>query len=113
MVALALAFVSARVVDLVQEGFTAARVALIVSSRPDEVRQGIFRRLGRGVTVLEGRGGFSGAPRPVLLVVVSAPEVHRLKRLLAELDREAFVTISPAKEVLGEGFAPIQRETEG
>jgi uncharacterized membrane-anchored protein YitT (DUF2179 family) len=110
MVALALAFVSSRVVDLVQDGFTAARVAFIVSRRPDEVRGAVLERLGRGVTVLSGRGGFSGEPRAVLYVVVSAAEVGHLKRMLAEVDREAFVTIAPAKEVLGEGFAPVRAE---
>jgi uncharacterized membrane-anchored protein YitT (DUF2179 family) len=113
MVALAMAFVSARAVDLVQEGFPAARSAIIVSTRPDDVRDAIFERIGRGVTYLEGRGGFRGDTRPVLLVVIAANEVVRLKRLLAEVDREAFVTISPAKEVLGEGFAPIHPSEEG
>jgi uncharacterized membrane-anchored protein YitT (DUF2179 family) len=37
----------------------------------------------------------------------------RLKRILAEIDRDAFITIAPAKEVMGEGFGQIQRETEG
>jgi uncharacterized membrane-anchored protein YitT (DUF2179 family) len=110
MVALALAFVSSRVVDLIQDGFTAARVAFIVSRRPEEVRTAVLGRLGRGVTVLSGRGGFSGEPRAVLYVVVASAEVGHLKRLLAEVDREAFVTIAPAKEVLGEGFAPVRPE---
>ena len=112
MVALAMAFVSARAVDLVQEGFTAARTAFIVSSRPDEVRDAIFDRIGRGVTYLEARGGYGGKSRPVLLVVIAANEVVRLKRLLAEVDRDAFVTIAPAKEVLGEGFEPMGHEGE-
>lgn len=107
MVALALAFVSARVVDLVQEGFSSTRIALIVSRRPEAVRTAVFERLGRGLTLLEARGGFSDEPRPVLFVAVASNEVVRLKRILAEVDKEAFVTIAPAKEVLGEGFAPI------
>lgn len=110
MVALALAFVSARVVDLVQEGFASTRIALIVSRRPEEVRRAVFERLGRGLTLLEARGGFSDEPRPVLFVAIASNEVVRLKRILAEIDRDAFVTIAPAKEVLGEGFAPIHGE---
>jgi len=106
MVALALAFVSARVVDLVQDGLSTARAALIVTTKPDQVRAAVIERLDRGVTILEGQGGFSGENRPVLFVVVSASEVVRLKRIMAEVDRKAFITITPAKEVLGEGFAP-------
>jgi len=106
MVALALAFVSARVLDLVQAGFSAARAALIISSSPDVVREAVLGRLGRGVTVLQGHGGYTGEQRPVLYVVVSPHEVGRLKRLVAQVDPAAFVAITPAQEVLGEGFAP-------
>jgi len=55
-------------------------------------------------------GGFTGEPRPVLYVVIAAHEVGRLKRLVAEVDRTAFVAITPAQEVLGEGFAPMHKE---
>jgi uncharacterized membrane-anchored protein YitT (DUF2179 family) len=106
MVALALAFVSARVLDLVQEGFSAARAAVIISEQPERVKQAVLQRLGRGVTVLHGQGGFTGQDRPVLYVVLATHEVGRLKRLVAEVDRHAFVAITPAQEVLGEGFAP-------
>ncbi len=106
MVALALAFVSARVLDLVQAGFSAARAAFVISEQEAAVRQAVLGRLGRGVTVLRGEGGYTGEDRPVLYVVVAAHEVGRLKRLVAEVDPRAFVAITPAQEVLGEGFAP-------
>lgn len=112
MVALALAFVSARVLDTVQEGFSAARAALVISERHEAVKAAIFERLGRGVTVLRGEGGFTGDPRPVLYVVVAASEAGRLKRLVAEVDPTAFVAVTPAQEVLGEGFAPHATEEE-
>jgi uncharacterized membrane-anchored protein YitT (DUF2179 family) len=110
MVALALAFVSARVLDVVQSGFAAARSALIISTAPERVKTAVLERLGRGVTVLAGQGGYTGEPRPVLYVVVAAHEVGRLKRLVAEADPEAFVAIAPAQEVLGEGFSPHPEE---
>lgn len=106
MVALALAFVSARVVDLVQDGLSTARAAIIVSAKPDEIRSAVIDRLNRGVTILHGEGGYSQEERTVLFVVVNAAEVVRLKRILAEVDRKAFITITHAREVLGEGFAP-------
>ncbi|MDD5563754.1 MAG: YitT family protein [Thermoanaerobaculaceae bacterium] len=112
MVALALAFVSARVLDLVQEGFSAARAALIISEHCDAVREAVLGQLGRGVTVLHGQGGFTGEKRPVLYVVVAPHEVGRLKRLVAQVDRSAFVAITPAQEVLGEGFSPHAGEEQ-
>jgi uncharacterized membrane-anchored protein YitT (DUF2179 family) len=110
MIALALAFVSARVLDVVQAGFSAARAALVISERPDDVRRAVLERLGRGVTVLRGEGGFTGEERPVLYVVVASHEAGRLKRLVAEVDPAAFVAITAAQEVLGEGFAAHKGE---
>ncbi len=105
MVALALAFVSARVLDTVQAGFSVSRQAMIITSKPGPVRDAIFRHLGRGVTMLEASGGFTGRIRPMLYVVVAAYEVGRLKLRVSEVDPGAFVAISKAQEVLGEGFA--------
>ena len=110
MVALALAFVSARVLDMVQAGFAAARAALVISSRPEEVKAAVLERLGRGVTILHGEGGYTGSPRPVLYVVVAAHEVARLKRLVVDVDPTAFVAITPAQEVLGEGFSAHEED---
>lgn len=110
MVALALAFVSARVLDVVQSGFSVARTALIIAAEPRQVMDAVFERLGRGVTVLDAIGGYTGQARPVLMVVVAAHEVGRLKRLVAEADANAFVAILPSQEVLGEGFTPHSRE---
>ncbi len=110
MIALALAFVSARVVDVAAEGFSTARAAMIITREADAVRLAVLERLGRGVTVLRGTGGYTGQERPVLYIVLRPGEVAQLKRILADVDRRAFVAIAPAKEVLGEGFAAHRRE---
>jgi uncharacterized membrane-anchored protein YitT (DUF2179 family) len=111
MVALALAFVSSRVLDMVQAGFSASRQAMIITDDPDGVRDTIFAHLNRGVTLLEARGGFTGRARPMLYVVVGAHEVGRLKLRVAEVDPNAFVAISKAQEVFGEGFTSAEPET--
>lgn len=105
--AVLVAFVSGRTVDLVIEGATAyARQAIIITQRPDHIRSAILHTLGRGVTVLEGRGGFTANERTVLLSVVAQSEVSGLKKIVHECDTQAFVVFSDAKEVLGEGFRP-------
>lgn len=109
MVALALAFVSARVLDTVQAGFSVSRQAMIITNKPSRVRDAIFRNLGRGVTFMEASGGFSGKTRPMVYVVVAAHEVARLKMRVSEVDPEAFVAISKAQEVLGAGFTPAEQ----
>lgn len=100
-------FISARAVDTVHEGLTLGRAAFIVSEKHDMLREGIVGRLGRGVTILEARGGFTGKDRPVLYVVVSRPQITALKRMVAEVDPLAFVVVSEVHDVLGEGFRPL------
>ncbi|HQE93517.1 MAG TPA: YitT family protein [Anaerolineae bacterium] len=102
--ALVVNFVSGRVVDFVQEGVGYARSVLIVSDAHARVRQAIFEQLERGVTVLEARGGYTETPRPALYVVVYRTQITQLKNIIAEIDPNAFVVVSEAHEVLGEGF---------
>jgi uncharacterized membrane-anchored protein YitT (DUF2179 family) len=102
--ALLLAFVSSRVIDVVQEGLSQSRSTFIISRRPDQVKQAILEQMERGVTVLYGEGAFTGEPREVLLCAVPQSELSRLKRLIQTADPEAFVIVVPAHEVLGEGF---------
>lgn len=105
--ALIVNFVSGRVVDVVQEGIGYARAALIVTDQDQAIRQAIFEKLDRGVTLLEARGGYTEKPQAALYAVVSRAQVTRLKRLIAEVDPAAFVVISEAHEVLGEGFRAV------
>ncbi|MNW07910.1 hypothetical protein D3C71_2046030 [compost metagenome] len=64
----------------------------------------ILYDLDRGLTRLDGHGGYTGEGRTVLMVVVGQNEVPRLKQLVRNIDPEAFVIISNTAEVLGEGF---------
>ncbi|MCD6520397.1 MAG: YitT family protein [Anaerolineae bacterium] len=97
-------YVSSRLVDLVQEGLARSRSAFIISERHAEIRQAILSQLDRGVTILEGKGGYTAQERPVLLCALSQAEVSRLKRLVQEIDPQAFVILFPTSEILGEGF---------
>ncbi len=102
--AMIVAFVSGRVIDVVIQGFNTARAALVISDEADAIRTRVIAELGRGLTVLEGYGGYSRTPRQVLYCVVARSEVSHLKRLAKDVDPSAFVVISRAQEVVGEGF---------
>lgn len=101
MVALLLAGVTSKSLDAVLHGLSATRQALIISDRHEEITASVLGNLARGVTRLEGTGGFSGDPKPVLLVVVMRHEAQRLKRRIQEIDPDAFVVISTPSEVQG------------
>lgn len=105
--ALLVAFVSGRTIDVVLEGASYARQAIIISTRPDRVRSAILHTLGRGVTLLDGRGGYTTNERTVLLSVVAQSEISLLKAIVRDCDPEAFVVFSNVNEVLGEGFHPV------
>jgi len=104
-------YISSRVLDTVQEGLGYARAVFIVTERVEAMREGVLKQVGRGLTVLQAQGGFSGEPKPVIYVVVSRTQISSLKRLIADIDPNAFVVVSQAHEVLGEGFRPVAEES--
>ncbi|WP_051431009.1 YitT family protein [Thermicanus aegyptius] len=104
MYTLVAVYIASRVIDFVQEGFYAAKEAIIISEKAKEISATIIKELERGVTLLEGKGGYTGTDREVLLCVVGRNELIRLKTLIHQIDPHAFVVVSDAYDVLGEGF---------
>jgi len=97
-------FATSKTIDIIQTGFQTSKAAFIISNYPDRVSAAILHELDRGLTKLQGFGGYTGDERPVLLAVVGQNEVVRLKLLVRQEDPNAFVIITNAAEVLGEGF---------
>ena len=97
-------YASSRLIDVVMVGLAREKACYIISTQHERVKQEIMQKLDRGVTVLRAEGGYSGQERPVLLCVLSAQEMGRLKAIVREADENAFLFISDAHEVLGEGF---------
>ncbi len=67
--------------------------------------------MGRGVTLLKGKGAYTGTEKEVLFVVVSRPELPRLKQLVHAVDPYALVTVHDVRDVLGEGFTYEKEST--
>lgn len=97
-------FLTSRVIDLVQEGETYGKAALIISETAEAIRVAIVSELERGVTVFRATGGYTGKERQALLCVVTQAELSRLKSLVATQDKRAFVIVGNVFEVLGEGW---------
>lgn len=83
-------------------------MALIVTDKAKAVSDRILSDLKRGVTALAGRGMYTGAEHAVLMCALTVTEVHNLKSAVAAEDPRAFVIVSPAQEVLGLGFNPLE-----
>jgi uncharacterized membrane-anchored protein YitT (DUF2179 family) len=96
--------ISSKVVDLVQEGFYAAKGLQIITAHPKHIAARIMDEVGRGVTILSGVGAYTGQPRSILYVVLQRGELAVVKQIVHSLDPAAFMVVNDVHEVLGEGF---------
>ncbi|MCK4756129.1 YitT family protein [candidate division WOR-3 bacterium] len=97
-------FLSSKVIDLVLEGMDYARAAFIISTKQDKIIDGIYDKMRRGVTVLDGYSPYTKEKRPVIMCVITKKETHIFKSLIKDIDDNAFVILTDVFEVLGQGF---------
>ena len=94
--------------DRAIDGFSKRYTALIITQYPYDMKDAIINRLHRGVTFLYGEGGFSGLKRHILYCVVNQYEMAALKKILSEIDVNAFMTLMETREVYGTFFEKRQ-----
>ncbi|WP_203641130.1 YitT family protein [Levilactobacillus andaensis] len=97
-------YIFARIVNFTQEGAYAARGIIVVSDHHQEITDNIMDELGRGVSLIDGEGGYSHQSRKMIYVVVAPSELHRLRQIIQRNDPRAFVSVINVNEALGEGF---------
>jgi uncharacterized membrane-anchored protein YitT (DUF2179 family) len=97
-------YVTSKTIDIVQIGWGRSKMAMIITNQQKEIQDAILHEIDRGVTRLAAHGGFTNNERPVLMCVVDQTEFTKLKQLVKSIDPYAFVTVTDASEVLGEGF---------
>ncbi len=107
--AMVVIYVSGIAAEMASEGTDVFRTALIITDHSEEVAGQIMTELERGVTILPGKGAYTGQERTVLYCVVTRAEVNQLKEVVHESDPAAFMVIGQAHEALGEGFRPLKR----
>jgi uncharacterized membrane-anchored protein YitT (DUF2179 family) len=96
--------INSYVMNTILEGMHFAKAAFIMSSKNEQISQAILLEMKRGNTGLKARGMYTKQEGEMLFVVVSPKEIVQLRRIVREIDPQAFMTISDIKEVLGEGF---------
>lgn len=94
-------FITYKVIDLVSEGFEQAKAALIVTEKGTDMAEEIYKKLGRTVTKLKGKGLISGE-KEVLYCVLTRIEVFELKRICENLDQSSFISILDVSEIIGD-----------
>ncbi|MGK4198582.1 YitT family protein [uncultured Fusobacterium sp.] len=99
-----------KAIDYFQDGYTKSKGITIISTKSEEIKSKIMDKIGRGTTIIKGKGGYTGKEIDLLFCVVSKFEVTKVKNIVKEIDAFAFLTISDVSEVLGEGFKSLQNK---
>lgn len=103
-------FIMSFVADYVTSGSRNAYFAHIISAKYEEIADCIMEEMDRGVTMLNGCGMYTKKDRPVLLCAVSKKQAVVLRELVADIDPKAFLILTDAREIRGEGFLDYSRE---
>jgi uncharacterized membrane-anchored protein YitT (DUF2179 family) len=97
-------FVSTQVLNVVLYGLSQRKAVSIISPHWETIHRGIMETTQRGVTLIGGRGGYSGQDIQMVFTVISHQELPRLKKLIDDIDPQAFVVVSDTLEVMGRGI---------
>lgn len=96
-------FIAYKTIDIVVEGLDSSKTVTIISSKHRRISKAIMHKLGRGLTILDGKGGYKEKPMEVLYVIVSRLEISKLKAVVQAIDESAIITIGNV-EVVGKGY---------
>lgn len=103
-------YIQSRMLDYVLEGLNQKKALFIISKKFAAIAEAIEEELGRGITILHGKGYYTDEPKEILYVVVTRQELLHLNKLIHIYDPQAFVTINDITNVSGEGFSYISPE---
>jgi uncharacterized membrane-anchored protein YitT (DUF2179 family) len=97
-------YITSKLMDAIIEGGKFAKMVYIISDAYEEIGGELLHQIGRGVTVLDGTGMYTGKSRRILLCAVGKKQIVSVSRIAHKYDENAFVIISDIREVQGEGF---------
>ena len=102
---IAMTFVIAAAIEYVMGMFSERKMVLVISDEPEAVKRAVLDKLDRGVTLLDGTGGWSGDPKKVILTMVASRQLKKLEELVYTIDPDAFFIMGSGFHVLGQGFS--------
>ena len=107
--------VAFKMIDMVIVGLDELKSVLIISSKPKELSEAIMTELGLGLTIMHGKGGFSGNAREILFVIVERLDLSDLKELILREDPTAFIAIENLHEVVygKHAYVPYKKKQRG
>lgn len=109
-------FILNKVVSMVIDGFDFAKAVFIISDKSDEIGKVILSTVSRGATALDAHGMYTKNKKNVIFCVVQQKQIPELKEVVTHIDKDAFIVITNASEVIGSGFSnlipPIDKTKE-
>jgi len=97
-------YIAFKMIDITIEGFDESKAVWIISENAEVIGDAIMHRLGRGVTYLNGEGGFTGGAKKVIFCVITRLEEAKLKSIVEERDPAAFLAVGNIHDVKGGRF---------
>lgn len=104
-------YLTGQVIDAVVYRFDYSKVVLIISKDHQNIARSITSVLERGVTYLDGEGYYTGTKTKVVLTAVKKQQMAELKRLVVDIDPDAFIIVQEAHQVLGDGFSRYSKDS--
>ena len=102
--ALIAVLINGKALDYVLYGGDEAKMVYIITSKPNEIGKQIMNEIESGVTYLHGTGGWTGDEKKVIFCVVRRTQGPQVEELVKELDPQAFMIVTSANEIYGEGY---------
>ena len=96
--------VTAKIVDLIQEGIYSAKGVTIITNKTEELKNRIMQDVERGLTIINAQGAYTQRDVSMLYCVVGKYQLMKVKNIVKEVDPEAFMIVSHVHEVIGKGF---------
>jgi len=109
MLTIMMLYIATKVMEFIIEGLNSKKAVTIISTEPDKIAQQVNELMHRGVTVFNGSGYYTKTDKDILYIVISSQEIVKLKKIVKEVDKNAFVAIHDVRDVFGEGFGEISK----
>ena len=100
-------FITFKIIDIVSEGLEQAKMALIVTDKEEKISEEIYKRLGRTVTIISGKGMVSKSEKTILYTVITRLEIQELRDIVQNADVSSFVTITDVNDIIGNHIKKI------
>lgn len=103
-------WIMTKISDVLVAGVQGVRAYYIISSKHKQISDEIMSKVERGVTCFDAQGMYTSKPQKVLMTIVTRAEVAKLRQLVADIDRDAFMYSTPISEAMGGGFLPLSNK---